>query len=181
MKRFAVVLVLFFASIFIAYAGMDRPVVRLYPDQPDRQSEEVVSPGHVSNIHTPTLTVFMPEKANGTSVIVCPGGGYAGLAIEKEGVEIAEWFNSFGVTAFVLKYRLKEYKYPAAQTDALTAIATVREHAENYNIDPKPKCISMKRMNTAMECSPIVFLCRLTGPNNANSGCRHEDSWIKGD
>lgn len=133
---------IFVLSIFVVYGSSTQPIVRLYPDQPDRQSEEVIdqpeSP-HVSNVHTPTLTVFAPEKekGNGTSVIICPGGGYSFLSIEKEGYAIAKWFNSFGVTAFVLKYRLKEYKYPAAQNDTLTAIAYVREHAGQYNLDPK--------------------------------------------
>lgn len=45
------------------------------------------------------------EKATGTAVIICPGGGYAGLAIRHEGLQVAQWFNSFGVTAFVLTYR----------------------------------------------------------------------------
>lgn len=129
------------AVALLAYGGLDRPVVRLYPDAPDRQSEEVLDleKTHVSNVHTPTLTVFVPKKecANGTAVVICPGGGYGVLAIQKEGYAIAQWFNDLGVTAFVLKYRLKEYKYPAAQTDALTAIAYVREHADHYNIDPK--------------------------------------------
>ena len=48
------------------------------------------------------------EKATGTAVIICPGGGYAGLAIRHEGLQVAQWFNSFGVTAFVLTYRLPD-------------------------------------------------------------------------
>jgi acetyl esterase/lipase len=134
-------LLYFFATVCLVFGASARPIIQLYPDQPDRRSEEIsktTGTTRVSNVHTPTLTVFTPdkEKANGTSVVVCPGGGYSILAVEKEGYAIAEWFKSIGVTAFVLKYRLKEYQYPAAQDDALTAIAYVREHADEYNIDP---------------------------------------------
>jgi acetyl esterase/lipase len=60
------------------------------------------------NVVTPTLTVYEPAagKANGTAVIVCPGGGYYGLSFTNEGTSVAEWLASRGVTAFVLKYRL---------------------------------------------------------------------------
>lgn len=141
MKR--LITLLFILNLCIsALAESGRPIVLLHPDQPDRQSEETITrrdTTRLSNVHSPTLTVYSPakEKANGAAVVICPGGGYSILAIEKEGYEIAEWFNSFGVTAFVLKYRLKEYKYPAAQNDALAAIAYVRSHAKEYSIDPK--------------------------------------------
>ncbi|RYD70973.1 MAG: alpha/beta hydrolase, partial [Sphingobacteriales bacterium] len=62
----------------------------------------------VSKVVTPTLTVFSPsaDKANGTAVIICPGGGYGILAIDHEGYNVAKRFSEIGVTAFVLKYRL---------------------------------------------------------------------------
>src|SRR5262249_49490463 len=55
----------------------------------------------------PTLTIFLPPegKANGAAVVVCPGGGYGGLAVDHEGKQIGEWLNQRGVTAFMLKYR----------------------------------------------------------------------------
>ena len=62
----------------------------------------------VRNIHNPSITVFLPpkEKANGTAVLICPGGGHRELVFNAEGVEPARYLNSLGVTAFALRYRL---------------------------------------------------------------------------
>ncbi len=88
----------------------------------------------------PTLTISLPpaDKATGTAVVICPGGGYGGLAMGYEGVEVGEWFNSFGVAAFVLKYRHRGtgYGHPAPLEDAQRAIRTVRAQAGAWKIDP---------------------------------------------
>ncbi len=86
----------------------------------------------------PTLTPFLPsEKSTGAAVIVCPGGGYTHLA-DHEGRPVAEWLNSIGITAFVLKYRIgPKYHHPAPLQDAARAIRTVRARAAEWNIDPK--------------------------------------------
>lgn len=104
---------------------------------------EKVSPGHVSMVTDPTITPFIPEKgkATGTAVIVCPGGGYSGLAIGHEGYDIAKKFNEIGVTAFVLKYRLPSDKIMVDKTigplqDAQRAIQMVRERAAEWGINP---------------------------------------------
>src|SRR5580704_18878384 len=62
----------------------------------------------VTNVSQPTLTRYAPapESANGTSVIICPGGGFHALSINSEGVDVAKWLNDKGVTGFVLRYRL---------------------------------------------------------------------------
>src|SRR4051812_44689823 len=62
----------------------------------------------LGNVSRPTLTVYRPTKvkANGTAVVVCPGGGYNVLAWDLEGTEVCEWLNSLGVTAVLLKYRV---------------------------------------------------------------------------
>src|SRR3954466_13523384 len=70
---------------------------------------------------TPTLTVFPadPAAATGTAVVICPGGGYGGLAVNHEGKDIAAWLNARGVTAVMLKYRLgPRYRHPAPLQDA---------------------------------------------------------------
>lgn len=89
----------------------------------------------------PTLTVFLPpaEKANGAAVVVCPGGGYGGLAIGYEGMDIARWLNEHGVAGIVLKYRHKGsgYQHPAPLDDAQRAIRTVRANAKAWHIDPE--------------------------------------------
>jgi acetyl esterase/lipase len=88
----------------------------------------------------PTLTVWLPPPATatGAAVVVCPGGGYAMLAADHEGKQIAEWLNSLGVAAFVLKYRLgPRYHHPAMLEDAARAIRTVRSRASEWAVDPR--------------------------------------------
>ena len=86
----------------------------------------------------PTLTPYLAPKgrATGAAVIVCPGGGYGRLA-DHEGRPVAEWLNTVGVTAFVLKYRLgPRYQHPSMLQDAARAIRTVRARAAEWGLDP---------------------------------------------
>ena len=110
---------------------------------------EVVTPAkpgdstRVSGIHNPSLLIYLPakEKATGAAMIVAPGGGHQFLSIDTEGTNVAEWLNSVGVAAFVLKYRLAReagspYKvevHPYA--DSQRAIRTIRARAEEWNVD----------------------------------------------
>ena len=85
----------------------------------------------------PTLTPYVVAQGRGvgTAVIVCPGGGYEHLSMDKEGDQIARWLNSIGVTAFVLKYRLgPKYHHPVELGDAQRAIRTVRAKAGDYRV-----------------------------------------------
>ena len=90
----------------------------------------------------PSLTIYLPEKdkANGAAVVIFPGGGYGHLAMDHEGHQIAEWLNSFGVAGFIVKYRHSRsgagYGHPAPLQDAQRAIRTVRNGAEEWNVDP---------------------------------------------
>jgi len=87
----------------------------------------------------PSITIYLPdaEKATGTGVIVAPGGGYGNLAIDHEGKQVAEWFISHGVAAFILKYRLgPKYHHPIELGDAQKAIRTVRARAKEFGIAP---------------------------------------------
>ena len=116
----------------------------------------------VYNVTTPTLNVFLPEadKANGTAVIICPGGAFYALSINSEGYDVAKWLVKKGVTCFVLKYRLvhsltddptaevmklmgkPEFEeqtnkvIPLCIADGKAAIAYVRKHAAEYTISP---------------------------------------------
>ncbi len=86
----------------------------------------------------PTITpYFAPkDKATGVAIIVCPGGGYVKLSDVKEGSAVAEFLNSIGVTAFVLKYRLgPKYNQPNQLLDASRAIRMVRSRANEWNLD----------------------------------------------
>jgi acetyl esterase/lipase len=87
----------------------------------------------------PKITVYRapPESASGAAVIVCPGGGYSRLASDHEGRQFGEWFNSLGVSAFVLQYRLgPRYRHPAPLQDAQRAIRLVRARAAEWGVDP---------------------------------------------
>src|SRR5262249_5192499 len=106
--------------------------------------EVVDAQGHVSSIHHPSITVFVPapEKATGAAVLVCPGGGHRYLAIQHEGYDVAKWLNGLGVAAFVLKYRLARdvnspYKVDVqAPDDARRALRVIRSRASEWRVDP---------------------------------------------
>ena len=97
----------------------------------------------IAYVDRPTLTVYEApkQKANGTGVIICPGGGYNILAWTHEGVEIAQWLNSIGVSAFILKYRVPRRDPDQPHTlrlqDAQRAIRIVRSNAKEWNVDSK--------------------------------------------
>ena len=94
-------------------------------------------------VSNPTLEYYPAHGANasGAAVIICPGGAYWGLAIKHEGAEVASWFNSLGISAFVLKYRLPnddimKDKSIGPMMDGQEAIRLVRRHAKEWNINP---------------------------------------------
>ena len=104
----------------------------------------------VYNVTQPTMTVYSPKVNNGTAVIVFPGGGHLGLAIDVEGTEVCEWLNQANITCVLLKYRVphsgcyydkKTHKnitpaVPMALQDAQRTISTIRYHAKKYKINP---------------------------------------------
>ncbi|MGZ3872866.1 MAG: alpha/beta hydrolase, partial [Mucilaginibacter sp.] len=121
----------------------------LYPDgvpnakQTPASYVEKIDKDWVSVVSIPTITPYLPAKgtANGTAVVVFPGGGYSGLAMGHEGRDIAMAFNSFGVTAFVVKYRLPSDDIMVDKTigplqDAQQAVLLVRKNATQWGIKP---------------------------------------------
>ena len=115
------------------------PAVR--PDAPAAQGpigEEKNTDGRHANVSVPTLTVYAPavDRANGTAVIICPGGGYTNLSTNREGVQYANWLSTLGVTSFVLKNRLVEFGHPAPLQDVLRAVRIVRSRAAEFKINP---------------------------------------------
>jgi acetyl esterase/lipase len=90
----------------------------------------------------PSLTIYLPpkQKATGTAVVICPGGGYGHLAMDHEGHQVAQWLNSLGVAGFILKYRHRNsgagYGHPAPLQDAQRALSMVRSRAKQWNINP---------------------------------------------
>ena len=89
---------------------------------------------------SPTLTIFLPDAdtRNGAAIVICPGGGYSGLAMQKEGLEVAEWARSKGIVGVVLRYRCGGGKnqQPVPLEDAKRAIRTVRAKADELGVDP---------------------------------------------
>jgi acetyl esterase/lipase len=156
------------SSLSINARAQDK-VIRLY-DGPAPGSENWTQTEQVNtnnlwnvrvvfNVVNPTLTVFQPDPgtANGTAVVICPGGGFFALSIDSEGFEVARWLAKKGVTCFVLKYRLVECKtddptreindrgpiepiiapiVKLALADGNTAIGYVRKHAADYDVNP---------------------------------------------
>ncbi len=130
-----------------------QPVLPLYtgtiPNSIPSAAQEAATtePGgnlHITNVVQPSLTVYVPPigMANGTSVVVCPGGGYTFLSMTNEGTEIAKRLNGMGVTVFILKYRLpndalQTDKSLAPLLDAQQALRLVREQAPKYNLNPE--------------------------------------------
>jgi acetyl esterase/lipase len=107
--------------------------VRLWPgDAPEAKGKACED--------TPTLTILSPRRgaANGSAVVIFPGGAYRMLAGDLEGREIADWFTAHGIRAFILSYRLTSngYVLPVPLLDARRAIQTVRARARDYQIDP---------------------------------------------
>lgn len=103
-----------------------------------RESGDIV---WVTQVQTPDIAVYLPTKKNvtGEAVVICPGGGYAGLAYDLEGVDVAKWLNTKGIAAFVLKYRLPLSKsnitpHLTPLMDANRALRIVRANAANWHI-----------------------------------------------
>src|SRR5437588_5274247 len=101
-------------------------------------------PKHFTVVHYPSIYVFLPpkEKANGTAVVIAPGGGHSQLVIDKEGYDVADWLNKNGIAGFVLKYRLaraqgSHYTVPGnALPDAARAMRMVRSRSKEWGVDP---------------------------------------------
>lgn len=125
-----------------AFAALPPKVIPLWPEgvpgaKPNLGPEKQEN-GHISNVSEPTLTVYSPavDRPNGTAVIICPGGGYSYLSIDREGIQYANWLSTLGITPFVLKYRLKEYGHPAPLQDVLRAVRLIRSRSLEFQIDP---------------------------------------------
>lgn len=117
--------------------------IKLYPNGPKESNELKVaesmsSPEFIVNISDARMYKYeaSKEKSNGVSVLICPGGAYAGVSQVKEGSEFAKWFNDLGVTAFVLYYRMPNGHCTIPLTDAQTAMSIIRKNAKAWNLNP---------------------------------------------
>lgn len=165
------ILYTFLLSFLAAGLSAQQKIIRLYPgpapgserwtwDEAELE-QNAWNTKIVYNLSQPTLTVFQPEagKANGTGIVICPGGGFHALSINSEGFDVAKWLVQKGVTCFVLKYRLVHSQtndpigemnakmgkeewdndinavIPLSIADGRAAIAYVRQHADEYNLE----------------------------------------------
>lgn len=139
----------------IILSGMSLAQIKSINIWPDKVPNSIYNPDYkvivasdenwtyTRNIANPNMDMYPAPAniANGTAVVICPGGGYWGLAFQHEGAQVAEWFNSFGITAFVLKYRLPDDaimidKKIGPLQDAQEAVRIVRRNAKEWNINP---------------------------------------------
>lgn len=106
----------------------------------EEQWEQNKSKKIVQGVTAPSIIPFLPEKPNGIAILVIPGGAYRRQVLNLEGTEIAEWLNSFGVTAFVLKHRMPgdghEHALDVPLQDAQRAVRMIRSNCSDYGIDP---------------------------------------------
>lgn len=138
---------------FLSLSSMAQTVLPLWPNgtiplaKPGSTlTEKSVTEGgilRISDVTTPTLTVYLPTKmaASKAAVMICPGGGYSILAAGHEGSDMAKWFTDRGIAAFVLKYRLPDNRTQTLPrevplTDAMQGLRMVRQQASQYGIDP---------------------------------------------
>lgn len=118
--------------------------IKLYPNGLVESNEIAVAESNqradfTINISEPRMYAYLvaKEKANGTAVLICPGGGYGGVAFSHEGIDIAKWFNDLGVSAFVLYYRMPNGHHEIPLKDAQTALAIIHNRAKEWNINKK--------------------------------------------
>lgn len=115
-----------------------------YRDRTITDGTDMIRDRSVSGVTRPMLRVYLPaqRKATGIAVVICPGGGFSNLAIDKEGHDVARWLQSHGVAGAVVKYRLPDpdvrlYVPNGSIPDLQRAIRMVRHNAGEWNIDPK--------------------------------------------
>lgn len=138
MKNFITTLLLFVTTMLSAQNTLELP---LWPAGAPNSNgltgtEEDLDGGRVANVVTPSITVYKANQPNGMAIIMCPGGGYARLAMNHEGHDMASWLNAQGITYVVLKYRMPNSHYEVPLSDAEQAIRLVRQHAAEWGVRP---------------------------------------------
>lgn len=146
-NKIRILLFLFISNSALAQSVMEIPLYSgIIPGSKESAVKErqiVLANGgiRIYSVTLPTLKKYTPAKPNGVSVIICPGGGYERLSIDHEGEDVAKALNEFGITGFVLKYRLPNDSIMTDKTtgplqDAQQAIRMVREQAVAWGLNP---------------------------------------------
>ena len=132
----------FIALFFLSHSLIAQEEIKLYKDGPVESNEitaaETMLQGDfVINISNPRMFFYPAAKETNTrtAVLICPGGGYAGVSAIKEGEEIAKWFNTLGVNAFVLYYRMPNGHTEIPLKDAQTALEIINNRAKEWNLE----------------------------------------------
>ena len=138
MKKILLISFLFITTMLSAQKPVELP---LWPEGAPNTNgltgaQEDLDGGRVANVVKPSITVYRPEKPNGMTIIMCPGGGYARLAMNHEGHDMAPWFTTQGITYVVLKYRMPNGHTEVPLSDAEQAIRMVRANTKEWNINP---------------------------------------------
>lgn len=144
-----------------------------------KEAEELVG-DNCGNVHNPTLTPFVParEKATGTAVIICPGGGHSKLCLGHEGYALAEWFRDRGIAAFVLKYRLAREKGSAytiqehAMADTRRALRLIRSRAAEWHI--KSDRVGILGFSAGGELAAYAAMKHDAGQKDAADAIEHQ-------
>ncbi len=130
--------------LFMILSANAQEEIKLYPQGAQESNglqkpESFRDPEFIVDISDARMYAFPApsDKANGTAVLICPGGGYSGVSQIKEGSEIARWFNNLGVTAFVLYYRMPNGHHTIPLKDAQTGLSIIYKNAKKWNIDRK--------------------------------------------
>ena len=126
-------------ALLLSVAAQAAPTITAQAPQPLWAEGAPPSPAGSEAEEVPTITTYKIEgqEMSGVAMVICPGGGYGGLAMDHEGEQVAQWLGQNGIQPFVLKYRhAPKSKHPAPLNDAQRAIRTVRAQAKEYAIDP---------------------------------------------
>ena len=148
--KIRVALFLFFYIVFHVTGAKSQEIELLWPNgiHGSKDDEQVVNRDvdlnefglnrSISQVSKPTITTYFPpmESSTGIAVIICPGGGFGRVVIDKEGNDVARWLNTIGITGIVLKYRTGIRGDTTQVIDAKRAIRIVRSRAKEWNIDP---------------------------------------------
>jgi acetyl esterase/lipase len=154
MKERVSIVSFFVLNAFMISGFSQTLTIKLWPDgipgsitNPSYVEKITTADGRITRcekVVTPDLTVFLPaqDKANGSAVLICPGGGYSALAFDHEGNAIAKWLNDNGIAGIILKYRLPSDQIMKDKSigplqDAQEAMRVIRRNANDWKIDPK--------------------------------------------
>ncbi len=169
--------------LLFSFAVNAQEIIQLYadsiPNSKTAEKKETINNGVIRGVTKPTLEMYLPEKekATGTAVIICPGGSYAVLVYQGEGITTAKELVKNGITCFILKYRLpddsimKDKKIGPLQ-DARQAIKLVRENAAKWGVDPNKIGIMGFSAGGHLASTEATHFEKSYIPNNNNTSLR---------